>query len=42
MFTVYKSNQIKIKMFYLKLVHFITVQYKLSRAFQTDMQNKIS
>ena len=33
------SNQIK--KFYLKSVHFITVQHKLSRAFQTDMHNKI-
>jgi hypothetical protein len=33
----YKSNQIK--KFYLKSVHFITVQHKLSRAFQTDMHN---
>ena len=33
------SNQIK--KFYLKLVHFITVQHKLSRAFQTDMHNKL-
>jgi adenine specific DNA methylase Mod len=32
------SNQIKsIKKFYLKSVHFITVQHKLSRAFQTDI-----
>jgi hypothetical protein len=29
------SNQIK--KFYLKSVHFITVQHKLSRAFQTDI-----
>jgi hypothetical protein len=34
-----KSNQIK--KFYLKSVHFITVQHKLSRAFQTDMHNKL-
>jgi hypothetical protein len=27
--------------FYLKSVHFITVQHKLSRAFQTDMHNKL-
>ena len=27
----------QIKKFYLKSVHFITVQHKLSRAFQTDM-----
>jgi hypothetical protein len=33
---------IKIKKFYLKSVHFITVQHKLSRAFQTDMHNKIT
>ena len=32
--------KIKIKKFYLKSVHFITVQHKLSRAFQTDMHNK--
>ena len=31
-----KSNQIK--KFYLKSVHFITIQHKLSRAFQTDME----
>ena len=31
----YKSNQIK--KFYLKSVHFITIQHKLSRAFQTDI-----
>ena len=37
------SNQIKIKIkkFYLKSVHFITIQHKLSRAFQTDMHNKL-
>ena len=35
------SNQIKSK-FYLKSVHFITAQHKLSRAFQTDMHNKIT
>ena len=35
-----ESNQIK--KFYLKSVHFITVQHKLSRAFQTDMHNKIT
>ena len=34
-----KSNQIK--KFYLKSVHFITIQHKLSRAFQTDMHNKL-
>jgi hypothetical protein len=34
-----KSNQIKIC--YLKSVHFITVQHKLSRAFQTDLHNKL-
>jgi hypothetical protein len=34
-----KINQSK---FYLKSVHFITVQHKLSRAFQTDMHNKIT
>ena len=28
--------------FYLKSVHFITMQHKLSRAFQTDMHNKIT
>ena len=28
--------------FYLKSVHFITIQHKLSRAFQTDMHNKIT
>jgi hypothetical protein len=32
-----KSNQIK--KFYLKSVHFITVQHKLSTAFQTEMHN---
>jgi hypothetical protein len=32
----------QIKKFYLKSVHFITVQHKLSRAFQTDMHNKIT
>jgi hypothetical protein len=26
---------------YLKSVHFITIQHKLSRAFQTDMHNKL-
>ena len=36
-----ETNQIKIKKFYLKSVHFITVQHKLSRAFQTDMHNKL-
>ena len=36
-----QSNQIKIKKFYLKSVHFITIQHKLSRAFQTDMHNKL-
>jgi hypothetical protein len=35
-----KSNQIK--KFYLKSVHFITIQHKLSRAFQTDMHNKLT
>ena len=34
-----KSNQIK--KFYLKSVHFIAIQHKLSRAFQTDMHNKL-
>jgi hypothetical protein len=34
------SNQIN--KFYLKSVHFITVQHKLSRAFQTDMHNKLN
>ena len=34
------TNQNQIKKFYLKSVHFITVQHKLSRAFQTDMHNK--
>ena len=34
-----QSNQIK--KFYLKSVHFITIQHKLSRAFQTDMHNKL-
>jgi hypothetical protein len=34
-----QSNQIK--MFYLKSVHFITIQHKLSRAFQTDMHNTL-
>jgi hypothetical protein len=33
---------IKIKKFYLKSVHVITAQHKLSRAFQTDMHNKIT
>ena len=28
--------------FYLNSVHFITIQHKLSRAFQTDMHNKIT
>jgi hypothetical protein len=37
--TTLKSNQIKT--FYLKSVPFITVQHKLSRAFQTDMHNKL-
>ena len=37
--TVIKSNQIK--KFYLKSVHFITIQHKLSRAFQSDMHNKL-
>ena len=37
-----QSNQNQIKKFYLKSVHFITVQHKLSRAFQTDMHNKIT
>ena len=32
----------QIKKFYLKSVHFITAQHKLSRAFQTDMHNKIT
>ena len=36
-----ESNQIKIKKFYLKSVHFITIQHKLSRAFQTDVHNKL-
>jgi hypothetical protein len=36
-----ESNQIKIKKLYLKSVHFITIQHKLSRAFQTDMHNKL-
>jgi hypothetical protein len=27
--------------FYLKSVNFITIQHKLSRAFQTDMHNKL-
>jgi hypothetical protein len=31
------SNQNQIKKFYLKSVHFITIQHKLSRAFQTDI-----
>ena len=31
----------QIKKFYLKSVHFITIQHKLSRAFQTDMHNKL-
>jgi hypothetical protein len=35
------SNQNQIKKFYLKSVHFITIQHKLSRAFQTDMHNKL-
>jgi hypothetical protein len=37
--TTLKSYQIKT--FYLKSVPFITVQHKLSRAFQTDMHNKL-
>jgi hypothetical protein len=35
----FKSNQIK--KFYLNSVHFITVQHKPLRAFQTDMHNKL-
>jgi hypothetical protein len=35
-----KSNQIK--KFYLKSLHFITVQHKLSRTFLTDMHTKIT
>jgi hypothetical protein len=31
----------KFKKFYLKSVHFITVQHKLSRAFQSNMHNKL-
>jgi hypothetical protein len=31
----------QINKFYLMSVHFITVQHKLSRAFQTDMHNKL-
>jgi hypothetical protein len=31
----------QIKKFYLKSVHFIIIQHKLSRAFQTDMHNKL-
>jgi hypothetical protein len=42
LFPYLKSNQNQIKKFYLKSVHFITVQHKLSRAFQTDMHNKIT
>jgi hypothetical protein len=30
------QNQNQIKKFYLKSVHFITIQHKLSRAFQTE------
>ena len=39
--TLYIKIKSKIKKFYLKSVHFITVQHKLSRAFQTDMHNKL-
>ena len=39
--TLYIKIKSKIKTFYLKSVHFITVQHKLSRAFQTDMHNKL-
>ena len=35
-------HQINQSKFYLKSVHFITIQHKLSRAFQTDMHNKIT
>ena len=34
-------DQIQIQKVYLKPVHFLTTQQKLSRAFQTDMHNKI-
>jgi hypothetical protein len=34
-------DQIQIQKIYLKPVHFLTTQLKLSRAFQTDMHNKI-
>jgi hypothetical protein len=40
----YVTISVKIKFyfkFYLKSVHFITVQHKLLRAFQTDMHNKL-
>ena len=36
------TNSINQSKFYLNSVHFITVQHKLSRAFQTDMHNKIT
>jgi hypothetical protein len=36
------SNQNQIKKFYLKSVHFITVQHKLSRAFQTECIIKLT
>jgi hypothetical protein len=39
LYQLYSINQSK---FYLKSVHFITIQHKLSRAFQTDMHNKIT
>ena len=38
----YQKNQSNQSKFYLKSVHFITIQHKLSRAFQTDMHNKIT
>jgi hypothetical protein len=40
----YFSREIKIHQskFYLKSVHFITIQDKHSRVFQTDMHNKIT
>jgi hypothetical protein len=31
-----------IRKVYLKSVHFITIQHKLSGAFQTDMHNKVT
>ena len=42
-YSVYQyHHSINQSKFYLKSVHFITIQHKLSRAFQTDMHNKIT